>query len=432
MRLIADAVLEVTEGSVVTHMPGAVDIDDGRVAWVGPENEAAPTETETKHVGGLLMPGLVNAHAHTPMTLLRSVGDGLGLHRWLTEAIWPLEGKLTDEDVYWGMMLGSVEMLLSGVTTSHEMYLFDDSIIKAVSDSGARVVVTPGVVGALHGNDIEKRIAEISDLHAAHHQPDNRIAVGFGPHSPYDLDPRHVVELAARAKALDTVLHIHLEETEQERAQILGTHNKSATQLLADLGALEARVVAAHGVWLDESDMNLLSAANASVAHCPQSNLKLGSGFADVVAMTDAGINVCVGTDGPASNDNLDLWDELTLAPSLARGLRRDPAAVTASQAVLMATANGGAALGQTDLGKLCLGARADLIRVSLDHPSFWPRVDAQSLLSHLVFGGNGRDVTDVWVGGNQVVEDSRHMTLDTEMIKAEAKVRAERLRSQS
>jgi 5-methylthioadenosine/S-adenosylhomocysteine deaminase len=430
--LIADAVLEVTQDLVAMHMPGALDMADGRVGWVGPAAEAPPTETETKRVGGLLMPGLVNAHAHTPMTLLRSVGDGLNLHGWLTEAIWPLESRLTDDDVYWGMMLGSVEMLLNGVTTSNEMYLFDAAVVRAVVDSGARVVVTPGVVGALHGNDIEKRIAEISDLHAAHHRPDQRVSVGFGPHSPYDLDPWHVAELAAQAKALDTVLHIHLEETESERAQVFETHNKSATQLLADIGALDARVVAAHGVWLDEADMNLLAAANASVAHCPQSNLKLGSGFADIVAMTNAGINVCVGTDGPASNDNLDLWDEVTLAPSLARGLRRDPGAITASQAVLMATANGGAALGQTDLGLLSPGARADVIRVSLDHPSFSPSVDAESLLGHLVFGASGRDVTDVWVDGTQVVEDSRHKTLDVEMIKAEAKARAERLRRQS
>lgn len=430
MRLLADAVVEVTPSSVKLHMPGAVDVSEGRVAYVGSEADGPPAGSEVSRVGGLLMPGLVNSHAHTPMTLLRSVGDGLDLHRWLTEAIWPLEAKLTDADVYCGMMLGSLEMLLSGVTTSNEMYLHDASLIQAVIDSGGRVVATPGVVGALHGDHLEQRIAEISDLHNLYHDPDGRVAVGFGPHSPYDLSADHVKELASRARELDTVLHIHLEETEAERQQVLDGHGKSATQLLADIGALDGRVVVAHGVWLDQADMKVLGEHNdVSVAHCPQSNLKLGSGFADIVAMQKAGINVCLGTDGPASNDNLDLWDELMLAPSLARGLTRNPAAVSAEAALLMATAHGGAAIGQPDLGCLTKGSRADLVRVSLDHPSWSPVVDAETLLGHLVFGGTGRDVTDVWVGGDQVIKDSCHVSLDVSAVMDEAQVRARQLR---
>jgi 5-methylthioadenosine/S-adenosylhomocysteine deaminase len=429
MRFVADAVVEVTPDSVRLHIPGVVDVVQGRVTWVGGEADAPPTEAETSRIGGLLMPGLVNSHAHTPMTLLRSVGDGLDLHRWLTEAIWPLEANLTDADVYCGMVLGSLEMLLSGVTTSVEMYLHDASLIRAVLDTGGRVVATPGVVGALHGNRIEERIAEISDLFDRYHNPDGRVAVGFGPHSPYDLSPEHVAELAARSRELDTVLHIHLEETEAERKQVLDQHGKSATQLLAEIGALDGRVIAAHGVWLDEADMNLLRDHGVSVAHCPQSNLKLGSGFADIAAMKEAGINVCLGTDGPASNDNLDLWDELMLAPSLARGLTRNPAAVSAEAALLMATAHGGAAIGQPDLGCLTKGSRADLVRVSLDHPSWSPGVTAETLLGHLVFGGTGRDVTDVWVGGDQVIKDSCHVSLDVAAVMDEAQGRARQLR---
>ncbi len=430
MRVTADIVLEVTQTAVVAHSDGVVDFEGGKVTWVGPAADADPAgESESRHLGGLIMPGLVNAHAHTPMTLLRSVGDGLDLHRWLTEAIWPLERQMTVDDVYWGMMLGSSEMLLSGVTTSHEMYLFDGALISAANDTGARLVATPGVVQALHGSGIDRRISEISDLHKAHNDPTGRISVGFGPHSPYDLEPSQVAELADQAKALDAVLHVHLEETESERNQILSQHNKTATQLLADVGALEARVVAAHGVWLDENDMKLLGHANASVAHCPQSNLKLGSGFADIAGMAAAGINVCIGTDGPASNDNLDLWDELTLAPTLARGLRRNPAAVGTTEAVLMATTNGGAALGQPDVGTLTAGSRADLIRLSLDHPKFWPGVDADSVISHLVFGASGYDVTDVWVNGKQVVSGSQLTTVDLDQVKSEARSRAQRLR---
>ena len=195
-RIIADTVLTCDEDFSV-YSPGAVDIDGDCITWVGsPEDKVAEPERKIKSVGGLLMPGLVNAHAHTPMTLVRGAGDGLPLWRWLTEAMWPREGRMNPEDVLWGMTLGSAEMLLSGVTTSCEMYLHEESIVEAVKNTGGRLVMTPGVVSALHPDDAGAgRTQDIIDFHAAHHGSEGRITVGVGPHSAYDLGVERSLEL---------------------------------------------------------------------------------------------------------------------------------------------------------------------------------------------------------------------------------------------
>ncbi len=426
-RLRADWVVP-GEGRGRVVADGAVDIDAaGRIVAVGPIADLGPGPSPTD-VGGLLMPGLVNSHAHTPMTLLRSVGDGLPLQRWLTEAVWPLEALLTPDDARWAMALGSVEMLLAGVTTSCEMYLFEEAMVEAVTETGARLVVTPGVVAALApGGDVDPRIAAISDCHARHHDPSGRITVGFAPHSPYDLSPGQIDAIAQQARAAGALLHIHLEETAAERAQVLEAQGITATRLLADLGVLEGRVLAAHGVWLDAEDQALLGQAGAAVAHCPQSNLKLGSGIAPVADLLAAGITVGVGTDGPASNDDLDLWEELRLAPLLARGRTTDPAAMDAVTALDLATRGAARAVGLDDVGELRPGAQADLIRLDLDNPTLTP-LRADTLVTQVVFAAGSRHVTDVWVAGRRVVEDRRVTTVDPERILRECRTRAARL----
>lgn len=427
-RLVADFVVP-GEGAGTVIAGGAIDIDDaGRIAAVGAEAELGPTDASTHRVGGLLMPGLVNAHAHTPMTLVRSAGDGLPLQQWLTEAIWPREGQMSPEDAHWGMVLGSAEMLLSGVTTSCEMYFFEDAMVDAVNRTGARLVLTPGVVSALLPNgNVEPRIAELEALHERYHDTGTRVTVGFAPHSPYDLTPEQVSEIARQAKANDALLHIHLEETESERQLMLDRHGCTATQLMADHGVLEAQVLAAHGVWLDSTDQRLLAEAGAAVAHCPLSNLKLGSGVAPVIEMREAGVTVGLGTDGVASNDNLDLWEELKLAPLLARGTRHDPAAMDAAVALDLATRSAAAAVMLPDVGELRPGAWADIQRVDLDQPAFSPGVESD-LLTHLVFAGSSRHVTDVWVAGNQVVNAGELVTVDVAEATNECRTRGQRI----
>jgi 5-methylthioadenosine/S-adenosylhomocysteine deaminase len=423
VRLVADYVVPGEgEGRVIPG--GAVDIGaDGRIQAVGPADAPSPAPVaETLRVGGLLMPGLVNTHAHTPMTLIRSVGDGLPLMRWLREAVWPLEGRLTPDDAAVGMALGSAEMLLAGVTTSCEMYLFEAELVEAVRLTGGRLVVTPGVISALiPDGDVEPRIEQITGFHTTHHRPDERVTVGFAPHSIYDLTPAQCGEIAARAQAVGALFHIHLEETRAERQQVIDRHGASATRLLADHGVLEGQVLAAHGVWLDDADRRLLGAAGAAVAHCPQSNLKLGSGIAPVADLLAAGITVGVGTDGPASNDDLDLWEELRLAPLLARGARHDPEAMGAAQALALATSEAALALALPDVGQLRPGAWADLIRLDLDVPAFTP-LRPDTVLTQLVFAGSARYVTDVWVAGRPVVADRQLQTVDVAALMARAR----------
>lgn len=434
LRLVADQVLTGVTNRQDGGQPqadfiadGAVDIGiDGRILAVGKEADLGHGPAEVTKFSGLLMPGLVNAHAHTPMTLVRSAGDGLPLQQWLTDAVWPREGRMSVEDAWWGMTLGSAEMLLAGVTTSNEMYFFEETIVDAVRDSGARLVMTPGVIQALlPDGQVGARIAEIADFHSSHHAPDDRISVGFAPHSLYDITPEQCGEIAEVAKRFDALFHIHLEETITEREQVKAKYGKSATQALADTGCLEAKVIAAHGVWLDDTDQRLLAEAGAAVAHCPQSNLKLGSGIAPVSQMLAAGVGVAIATDGVASNDDLDLWEELKLTPLLARGSTGDPQAMAAATAIDLATGAGAAALGLKDVGHLSAGARADIIRIDTDQPAFTPGLD---LATHLVFGGSSRFVTDVWVDGRRVVEDGNVTTVDLDEAKRQVITRGRRL----
>ncbi|MEM7271788.1 MAG: amidohydrolase [Actinomycetota bacterium] len=431
-RLVADRVL--TGVDRVDDVPavrlveaGAIDIDaDGLIVAVGPEPDLGQAPPSVERFTGLLMPGLVNAHAHTPMTLVRSAGDGLPLQRWLQEAVWPREGRMTAEDAYWGMLLGSVEMLLAGVTTSCEMYLFEEAMVEAVVATGGRMVLTPGVISALlPDGEVGARIDEIAEFHARHHRPDHRISVGFAPHSVYDLTPEQCGRIAGHAAETGALFHIHLEETAAERQLVIDRHGAPATRLLADAGCFEAKTVAAHGVWLDVEDRRILADAGAAVAHCPQSNLKLGSGIAPVTELLGEGVRVGLGTDGVASNDDLDLWEELKLAPLLARGATHDPEAMDAATAIDLATRSGALAVGLEDVGHLVPGARADVIRVDLDHPAFSPGID---LPTHLVFGGSSRFVTDVWVDGDRVVADGAPTTVDLAEALAQVTTRGRRL----
>ncbi|MFV0260086.1 MAG: amidohydrolase family protein [Acidimicrobiales bacterium] len=424
VRLEADMV--VTGDDTRPVIPGGVvEIGgDGRIAAVGTRDELG-VGPAPRRVGGLLMPGLVNTHAHTPMTLVRSAGDGLTLQQWLTDAVWPLESRMSPEDSRAGMRLGSMEMLLAGVTTSCEMYRHEEMVVAAARETGARLVITPGVIAGLSDDaDLARRGGALDPVPHADNPPHEGINGGSAPRTRYALSPRLCGEIAARARAAGSFVHIHLEETRQERELILERWGTSATTLLAEAGVFDGPTLLAHGVWLDDADLALLGGTRAAVAHCPQSNLKLGSGIARVAAMREAGITVGIGTDGPASNDNLDLWEELRLTPLLARGTAHDPRAMPAEVALRLATADGAAAVGLDDVGVLRAGAWADLIRLDLDHPSFCPFVEDR-LLTQLVFSGCAQAVTDVWVGGRAVVVDGEITTVDRHEVMADAGQRA-------
>ncbi len=434
-RLIADALIPA-DGTDTIIFDAAIDIDaNGRIEAVGTLEDiataagAADFDGEVRNVGGLLMPGLVNAHAHTPMILMRSAGDGLPLQQWLTEAVWPREGKLTPDDIRWGQSLGSIEMLRAGVTTTAESYFHEDVILEAALATGQRVLVAGGILSALAPEDdaFGQRVQVVADYYDEFHNPDARSYVGFAPHSAYDHSPERLAIVAAAAGERDAVVAIHLEETEAERQLVLDQYGRTATTLLGESGMLDGRVLAAHGVWLDNDDRTLLASSGATVAHCPQSNGKLGSGIADVPAMLDAGIVVGLGTDGPASNDGLSLWDELRLAPLFARASSTNPEALDAATALDLATRQGARALGMDDVGEIRVGAWADIIRLDLDQPAFQPGLPNE-LFNHVVWAGSAEHVTDAWVAGAQVVAAGETTLVDRHEAQREVAARASRL----
>jgi len=430
LRLKADYVIP-GEGTGAVIAGGAVDIDTetGRIVAIGVAAEMGEPVGEVRTVGGAIMPGLVNAHAHGPMTLVRSAGDGMPLMQWLTEGVWPREAKMTPDDVVVGMQLASCEMLLAGVTTSVEMYMFEDEVAQAVESTGGRAQVMAGVLGAITptAEAYAARLDAVSAFCAKFSDPDGRIIGGFGPHSVYDLGPDRLAELAAAAGDANAMIHVHLEETEGERQQVLDEHGRSATQILADSGVLEHRTVGAHGVWLDEVDLAVLADASATLVHCPMSNLKLGSGIANIGGWSTAGIGRAVGTDGVASNDNLDMWEDMRLAGLLARGRSHDPTVMSAAETFALATKDGAAAMGIADVGELRPGAWADLVRVDLDRPAFASGVEGDMFAS-LVWAGSGSMVTDVWVAGKQVVADRDVTSVDLGQVLARAKEIGRRL----
>jgi 5-methylthioadenosine/S-adenosylhomocysteine deaminase len=413
-------------GTVVPH--AVLDVSDGRIAWLGPAAEAPPAEgAEHVELPGVLTPGLVNTHSHAPMVLFRGQGEGLPLDRWLREVMWPREARLTPEDVEVAMTAASAEMLANGITTSVEMYFHPERIAAAVGTTGARAIVPAPLVPLPGMGSLDDQLQAAVDL-AAGAPPDGGVEYGLGPHAAYTV-PLAVLRDAARAaREHGLLLHLHVAETVLEDAGLRAEHGMSVPALLAADDVLGGRVLAAHCVHLDDADLALWREHDVAVAHCPASNAKLASGIAPLRAMLDAGVRVGLGTDGPASNDSLDLFADLRLAAQLARLAGGTATALTAAEAFWLATGAAADAIDRPDLGQLEVGRRADLVHVDTRDLAFEPVGDPADLLAHLVWSGAGRHVRDVWVGGRQVVRDCASTTVDTAALRADVATRAARL----
>lgn len=414
-----------------TVVPDAVvDVDDGLIRWVGPAAEApAAGDAEVVELPGVLLPGLVNTHSHAPMVLFRGQGEGLPLDRWLQEVMWPREARLTADDVEVAMTAASAEMLRNGVTTSVEMYFHPDRIAAAVATTGARAIIATPLIPLPGMPPFEEQLRTAVDL-AAGAPEDGTVEFGIGPHAAYTVPLPVLREAAAAAREHGLLLHLHVAETATEGADLLAVHGLSVPALLAAHDVLGGRVLAAHCVHMDDGDLALWAEYDVAVAHCPASNAKLASGIAPLRAMLDRGIRVGVGTDGPASNDGLDLLGDLRLAASFARLAERSATALTAAEAFWLATGAAADAVGRPDLGQLSAGRRADLVHVDTRDLVFEPVGDPADVLAHLVWSGAGRHVRDVWVGGRQVVRDSASTTVDTEALRRDVAARAARLAS--
>ncbi len=429
LRLHAPVVLPCDAACSVLR-DAVVDVDAGRITHVGPLASAPAFAGPVRELSGVLLPGMINTHAHSPMTVLRGMGGDLPLLRWLREVIWPAEARLTPADIEAGMLLGSVEMLRNGITTSVEQYFHPDQLVRAVLSTGGRMVLGAAVVDAA-GWSWQTQLAEISArIDADGVRPHDRIEIGYGPHSAYTLPPEALVRVAEAARAREALLLIHVAESRAEDAVQRESHG-SVPKLLASLGVLAGRVLAAHSVHLSDEDIEIFARHGVAVAHCPGSNAKLASGIARLTEMRAAGVRVGLGTDGPASNDDLDLWEEMRLAALLARLSTLDSSALTAADVLLMATRGGAEALGRDDIGVLEPGRWADVVHVSTAGEAFTAGtgVADEHLLANLVWAANSRDVRDVWVAGEQVVADREPTRVDRERVQADAGAVTTRLR---
>lgn len=412
---------------------GVVDVDDGRITHCGPAAGAPLADAPVTEVPGILLPGLVNTHAHSPMTLLRGMGGDLPLLRWLNEVIWPAEARLRPDDVRAGMLLGSVEMLRNGVTTSTEMYFHAEEVAEAVLATGARGVVGGPIID-LPGLDWRAMIAATErwiDADGLRFGPGERVELSYAAHSAYMLPPEALRLIAESAAARGALVQIHVAEAANEDARQRAEFG-SVPRLLDRVGMLDGRVIAAHAVHLSDEDIALFAARGVGVAHCPGSNAKLASGFARLTDLRAASVAVGLGTDGPASNDDLDLWEEVQLSALLARLSTKDATVVGAADALLLATRGGAQALGRDDLGSLEAGRWADLVHIDTDDPAFAAGLDVpdEQLLANLVWAAGSRRVRDVWVAGDRVVADGEPVHVDRAKIQSAVRESAARLRA--
>ncbi|WP_086669323.1 amidohydrolase family protein, partial [Lentzea kentuckyensis] len=400
LRLHAPVVLPCDPSCSVLR-DAVVDVVDGRITYVGGAADAPAFDGEVRSLSGILLPGLVNTHAHSPMTVLRGLGSDLPLLRWLQEQMWPNEARMTAADVGTGMLLGAVEMLRHGVTTSAEMYFHGPELVSSVLAAGSRVVFG-GAILDVPGMSWRSLTDEISTWIDADGlvSADGRIELAYGPHSAYTLSAAQLTAVAVEARARGALLMVHVAESpfedEAQRAEY-----GSVPALLKASDVLGGRVLSAHSVHLSDDDIALYASFGVGVAHCPGSNAKLASGIARVPEMLAAGVSVGLGTDGPASNDDLDLFEEARLAGLFARVSKMDATVLGAAQALLMATRGGASALGRSDIGSLEAGRWGDVVHIAADDPAFATGLDApdSQLLANLVWGSGSRRVTDVWVG---------------------------------
>ncbi|NIB98127.1 amidohydrolase [Halobacterium sp. R2-5] len=406
--------MSVSEGDVL------VDRDEGEILDVG-DVEAGDERLDAE--GGLVMPGLVNAHCHAAMTLLRGYADDKPLDAWLQEDIWPAEGELTEEDVRAGADLALVEMIRAGTTAFADMYFHVPEIADAVEEAGVRARLGHGVVtvGKDEGEayrDNEESVEVARELDGA---AGGRIKTAYMPHSLTTVGEEYLREFVAEAREHGVPLHFHANETTDEVDPIVDERGERPIEYADDLGMVTGEDFLAHGVHTDAAEHEVLAERGASVVHCPASNMKLASGMAPVQAMREAGVNVALGTDGAASNNDLDLFDELRDAAMLGKLAAADAAAVPAEAAVEMATAGGADALG-FDGGRIEAGANADIAVVDFSAPHLAPVHD---YVSHLAYAATGGDVRHTVCDGEVLMRDRELQTLDEAAVCERAESRA-------
>ena len=411
---------------------GAVAVSGGDIAAVGPAADLrrafAPREVIDAR-GHVVLPGLVNGHTHAAMTLFRGMADDLSLEAWLHDHVWPAEAAFVDRDtVGKGTLLACVEMLKGGVTSALDMYWFPRECALAARRAGFRLVVGGVLVDGPGADGLppDVRLAENRAL-LEEFAPDPLIGVSIQPHSTYAVSPELLLEARALADEFGVLFALHAAETLAETRLVEARYGKSPVRHLESLGLLGPRTTLHHAVHLDDDEIGLLARSGTSAVHCLESELKLASGVPRLPDLLRAGVPVGLGTDGAASNNDLDMWSEMRLSALLFKAIERNPTAVPARVALRLATRGGARALGMEHLiGSLEAGKRADIVLVDLDRPHLTPLYD---VVSHLVYAVNKADVTTVLVNGRVVVREGRMTTLDEREVMADVRQVADRIR---
>ncbi len=400
-----------------------VGVLGNRIAYVGEKPPANPTAYGEVYPGArhLLMPGMVNAHTHVPMQALRGWAENLPLQRWLTERIYPFEAQLDDQIAYQGTLLATAEMLRFGTTSFSDMYIWDDARLRALGESGMRANLCHGIVSfdadAAYRDmpDYRDNVHLVHDFQGAF---DGRCRIDLCVHAEYSNTPEVIREVAIHAKELGTRLHIHLSETRAEHEGCKERHGGlTPAGFLETLGVFDVPVLAAHCVWLEPHDRDILAKRSATAVATPVSNLKLASGIANMPALIDVGVNVALGTDSVASNNNLNLWKEMALFGMIYRGTQLDPTLITPRQALFAATRAGAIAQGRDDAGLIREGYLADVEVVDIDRPWMEPSVNP---LANLVFSAQGSDVVLTMVDGRVLYREGDYTTIDVERVQHE------------
>lgn len=405
------------EGLVLENVN--IYIKDGKIFEIS--NKEYEAEKVIDGTGKLAIPGLINTHTHMGMSLFRNYGNDLALYDWLTQAIFPLEAKLTSDDIYYGSMLNMVEMIKSGCTRFVDMYMYEDRVAQAAQEVGMGAVIATGFVD---GNDIGEA-SELVREAAKKYENSSLIDVAVAPHAIYTVSRNNLEKLTDLSHSLDTLMHIHVSETEKEVFDSINEYKMSPVKYLNDIGLFDRPTIAAHCVHVDDEDMKIFKEKDITVAHNASSNLKLASGFAPVAKMNEMDINVTIGTDGSASNNNINMIEEIHLASLLAKGVSKDPKALDAYTSLKLATVNGAKAIRRVDLGKISEGYAADIAIYDLDGIHMTPVND---LISSVAYSLQGSDCSTVIIDGKIVMEDRKVLNINEEDLKREVRERADRL----
>lgn len=415
-------ILTMADGEVIKN--GNIYIENEKIKKITSDNIDFSYDKKIDGKNYLAMPGFVNAHTHVGMSLFRNFSDDVELMTWLNEKIWPLEDKLIEEDVYWASLLSHAEMIMTGTTSFADMYYFEDQTIKALEKSKMRAQISRGLT--LEDKNY-KKIEENIELFKKYENSQNgRINIAFGPHAVYTTDKNYLKEINKYAKKYKMPIHIHLSETKTENKDCMKRFNQSPTEVFEECGIFENKTIAAHGVYLSDKDLDILSKYDVSVVHNPSSNLKLSSGFLDCTRVLNKKINLAMGTDSSASNNNLSMIKEISLTSLVSK--YNNPKNLKAYDVLKMATINGAKALGLDDkIGTLEEGKLADIILIDLNNPNHTPQ---NNLISSLPYSTFDKDVSYVIINGDLVYDDKKFVYLNEKEIIKNAEKSFQKLRN--